>query len=70
MFLDANRNKIRDSGEAGLSGFTVFADKDFDGIIDPDEVSAVTNKAGNYTLKLDAGTYIIRLVQKTGFQMN
>jgi hypothetical protein len=68
VFLDANRNKIRDSGEAGLSGFTVFADKDFDGIIDPDEVSAVTNKAGNYTLKLDAGTYIIRLVQKTGFR--
>ncbi|HEX8913864.1 MAG TPA: SdrD B-like domain-containing protein [Humisphaera sp.] len=71
LWLDSNKNKVRDSGELGLSGWTVFLDKDGDGVLDADEKRATTDASGNWSIK-DAlpGTYIIRPVIKSGYAMS
>ena len=67
VFLDFNRNKVKDLSETGLKNWRVFADLDNDTVWDSNEPSVLTNVQGNYTLKLDPGSYQIRLVKQTGF---
>ena len=68
VFLDANLSGGKDAGEAGLVGWTVFADADRDGVLDPDEVSVRTNGSGRYAIRtLAGGTHRIRLIQDTRY---
>ncbi|MGK7900695.1 MAG: SdrD B-like domain-containing protein, partial [Hormoscilla sp.] len=68
-FLDANENGIRDGGEQGLGGWTIFLDANNNNILDNNERSTITGPNGNYRFDgLDAGTYNVREVQQVGFQ--
>ena len=68
VFNDANGNKLLDSGEAGLSNWRVFVDKDNDNVFDSNEVNVLSDSSGNYVInKLKAGTYNIRIVQQSGW---
>lgn len=50
VFNDLNGNGVRDPGEPGLPGRTVFVDLDTDGIPDPDEKQTTTDADGNYEI--------------------
>lgn len=65
VFNDLNGNGIRDAGEVGLPGFSVFLDRTADGTID---ATAVTNAAGDYSFgTLGPGSYIIRQQPRRGW---
>ena len=68
VFTDANQDTQRQSAERGLSGWTVFLDKDNDGVRDANEKVRVTNSRGEYRFAgLTPGTYRVRIVQQNGF---
>jgi uncharacterized protein (DUF2141 family) len=68
VFNDLNGNRFRDAGEPGLAGWTVFLDKDNDGVLDTNEKQRVTNSAGNYRFAgLTPGNYTLRIVQQAGW---
>jgi uncharacterized protein (DUF2141 family) len=68
VFHDFNRNRVKDSNDSGLSGWTVYLDKDNDSILDSNETRVTTDSAGNYIFNnLAAGTYKIRIVRKAGY---
>ncbi len=48
-FRDLNGNAIRDAGETGVAGFTVFIDENVNGILDEGEPSRVTDVDGRYS---------------------
>jgi hypothetical protein len=54
VFNDANKNGVFDSGEAGVPGWTVFVDNANGTILDPGEVTAVTDANGNYFIDTTA----------------
>jgi SdrD B-like domain len=57
VYLDSNRNGVRDSGESPLSGITITL-TGFDAIGNPVSVATVTLDDGSYTFTgLAAGTY-------------
>jgi hypothetical protein len=65
-FNDLNGNGVRNAGEPGLPGVTIFLD-DGNGILDPGEEARITDANGNYTFAgLIAGTYIVRQVTPAG----
>jgi len=68
VWLDANRDQVKQSGEPFLKGFTVWADIDGDNVIDSGETKATTGTTGTYSLSLAAGTYLIRIQPKKGFR--
>jgi subtilisin-like proprotein convertase family protein len=66
-FHDVNRNGVRDGSEAGLAGWTIYADANNNNQFDPGEQSTLTGIDGGYVLTVDAaGTAdnIIREVQR------
>ncbi len=65
VFNDRNRDGSG-SGEPGLAGITVFADRDGDGVIDPLEPSAVTDANGVYNLFVGPGSYNVTVVVPNG----
>ena len=66
-FNDLNGNGVRDSGEPGLAGITVFLDTNNNGILDPGELSTTTDVNGNFTFtNLGPGTYRVREVEPAG----
>ncbi|MBT3201177.1 MAG: S8 family serine peptidase, partial [Phycisphaerales bacterium] len=66
---DANANGVRDEGEAGLAGWTIFLDTDVDGVLDPGELSTITDAEGNYSfVDLNAGTYVVAEIPKARWQ--
>jgi uncharacterized protein (DUF2141 family) len=68
VFHDYNRNGIRDTGDNGLSGWTVWIDTDNDSILDSTERRTTTDASGNYSFgSLVSGTYKIRVVRQTGW---
>lgn len=71
VWNDLNNNGCRNSGEPGLSGFTVRLYKDFDGnnIIDGGAIATtVTASDGTYSFSnLDPGKYIVGVLLKNGF---
>jgi hypothetical protein len=69
VWLDKNRDKVQQGTEPGLKGFTVWADVDGDGVIDSGETKATTSSNGGYTLNLGAGSYIIRILAKSGYKL-
>jgi ELWxxDGT repeat protein len=68
-FNDANHDGVRQVDEAGLAGVTVFADTNNNGVLDPGEVSAVTDASGAYVLSgLSPGDYTIRQIAPPGYR--
>jgi hypothetical protein len=68
VFTDTNQDALRQSNEPGLPGWTVFLDKDGDGLHDSNEKVRVTNSRGEYRFSgLTPGTYYLRVVQQNGF---
>jgi hypothetical protein len=51
-----------------LAGWTVFADSNSDGVLDPGEISATSDSKGNYVLTLVAGSYQVREIVGSGFR--
>jgi hypothetical protein len=70
VFVDANLSGGKDAGEAALAGWTVFADEDRDGVLDPDEVRVRTDAAGRYAIRtLAGGPHRMRVVGDTAYRM-
>lgn len=60
-FNDLNGNGIRDAGEPGLQGVTVFLDANGNGVLDAGEERRITDVNGNYSFAgLASGTYRVR----------
>jgi hypothetical protein len=60
VFNDQNGDAIRESGEPGLAGWTVFLDSDNNLTLDPGERWTTTDSNGIYTFNnLAAGTYVV-----------
>ncbi len=66
-FEDLNGNGVKDSGENGLAGWTIFNDRNDNGALDSGEESAVTAANGTYSLTLGPGIVRIRELAKTGW---
>ena len=49
VYNDANINGTQDTGEAGLSGVTVFIDLNNDGTLDSGDPTTTTDSSGNYS---------------------
>ena len=74
---DLNANGMRDAGEPGLSGWTIYIDLDNDGILDANEPSTVTqvdnpgtseDETGRYRFTgLLPNTYSVREVAQSGW---
>jgi hypothetical protein len=68
-FKDTNGNGVRNTGEAKLSGWTIYLDENDNGALDGGEPSVVTGNNGRYEFEnLGPGTYIIREVVKEGWK--
>jgi hypothetical protein len=68
VFNDLNGDKLKSTGELGLSNWRVYIDADKDGIFDSTETSVLTDSSGNFSFKNKAaGTYVIRIVQQSGW---
>lgn len=66
-FDDVNGNRVRDAGEGGVGGATIFIDSDRDDIFDPDELSTLTDSDGSYSFTgLTPGAYVVREVLESG----
>jgi uncharacterized protein (DUF2141 family) len=69
VFMDANVNGKLDSGEGGLPNWRLYLDKDNDGIFDSNETNTLSDANGNYRFfNIPAGTYIVRIVQQSGYK--
>ena len=67
VYSDSNKNGKLDTGEAGLSGITMFIDANKNGVLDSGEASTVTGSGGAYSFTgLAPGTYRIREVLPSG----
>jgi protocatechuate 3,4-dioxygenase beta subunit len=67
-FEDADGDGVKDSGESGLAGWTIFLDTDGDGVLDTGETSTVTGSDGSYSFtNLGPGEYSVREVLQTGW---
>jgi SdrD B-like domain/Prealbumin-like fold domain len=67
-FEDMNGNGIKDVGDTGLSGWTIFLDADGDGNLDGGEEATNTAADGSYSFtELSVGTYKVREVQQVGW---
>ncbi len=65
---DANGNGVRDAGEPGLEGWTIFIDANGNGTLDAGEKSVQTGADGGYVLEgLVAGTHTVAEVQQQGW---
>lgn len=70
VFFDANRDGRKDSAEAGLANRTVFADYNYNGILDTDEPRALTNTAGHYSLPTRPQHVSLRVVLNASEQVS
>jgi hypothetical protein len=68
-FNDHDGNGIRDQGDEGLAGWTIYVDYNDDGVLDPDEPFAITGVDGSYEIAdIIAGTWKVREVQMAGWE--
>ena len=68
IYADDNRDGVRNNGENGIAGWTVFLDANKDGTLNVGEVSAITNKDGDFTLRAPgAGNIRVTEVVPTGW---
>jgi hypothetical protein len=63
VYDDLNRNHLRDPGEPGIGGITVYVDLDRDDVPDPTEPTTVTAADGSFSfLDLGPGAYVVRVL--------
>jgi hypothetical protein len=68
QFHDLNGNGARDPGEPGLTGWTVYLDKNNNGQYDTGELTAATDPLGDYLFPLlSTGTYTVREKPQKGW---
>jgi len=68
-FNDVNKNHLRDAGEPGIGGVTVFIDSNRDNILEPGEPSTITAADGSYSFtNLTPGAYVVRQVHGSGYE--
>ena len=68
VWNDLNEDGIRDAGEAGLVGWTVFFDDDNDGTLDTGEINVATDANGDYAfLSVAQGDYTVAEVMQSGW---
>ena len=68
VFNDANKDAKKENTEAGLANWKVYIDANNNGKLDAGEKSITTTSTGTWSFgSLAAGTYIIRIVQQTGY---
>ncbi|MGB7001330.1 MAG: SdrD B-like domain-containing protein, partial [Halobacteriota archaeon] len=67
-FNDLNGNGVKDPGEPGLPGWTIYNDSNNNGVFDPGELNVTTGAGGAYSFdNLEPGTYKICEVVKDGW---
>ncbi len=67
-FEDLDGDGSRDPGEPGLAGWTIFLDLNRNGMLDDEDLSDVTDEAGNYSFTgLQPGEFIVREVLQPNF---
>ncbi|NUQ64040.1 MAG: cadherin-like domain-containing protein [Pirellulales bacterium] len=67
-FEDTNGNRLRDAGEPGIAGVTIFIDLDRDDVRDPDEPTTATGADGSYSFAgLTPGAYVVREILGSGY---
>ena len=67
-FSDLNGNGVKDAGDPGLQGWTIYLDANANGRHDPGEQSTVTDTNGEYSFGgLNAATYRIDEVAQDGW---
>ena len=69
VFDDRDANGLRGAVEPLMSGWTVFADADGDGVLDASEARGVTDSHGNFVIDLPAGSYHLRQVVQSGWRV-
>lgn len=68
-FDDSNGNGLRDAGEAGIGGTTIYIDLDRDDIFDDTEPSTVTAADGSYSFTgLTPDAYVVREIESAGYE--
>jgi hypothetical protein len=68
VFNDANGDRVRNNGEAGIGAITIYNDANNNSKLDAGEKTTLTDASGHYSLSsLAAGPYKIREVLKTGW---
>ena len=67
-FEDHDGDGVRDAGETGLAGWTIYLDADNNSVFGAGEISTVTGADGGYSfLDLNPGAYTVREVALTGW---
>lgn len=71
VWNDVNQDKIRDTTDPGLEGWTVFLDINTNGSLDASEPSTVTDADGLYRFTdVPAGDYEVTEIQPAGWDTN
>ena len=71
VFNDKNATGFFDGNDEGISGFRVFLDQNFNGVLDAGEVSKPVSSTGTYHITgIDAGTYRVREVFREGWRQS
>ena len=69
VFNDFNADGLKDAGEPGQSGWTIYLDADGNGQLDTGESSTITAADGSYRFDgLAAGTYTVAEVPQPGWE--
>jgi secreted trypsin-like serine protease len=67
LFDDQNGNNLKDAGETGLFGWTIYNDANNNGILDAGEFKTSTTANGSYSLQVPEGALHIRHLMNLGF---
>jgi uncharacterized protein (DUF2141 family) len=68
VFDDLNGNGVRDSGDNGISGITIYNDANNNYVMESSEARTTTDASGNYKFtNLSAGAYKIRQTLQSGW---
>ena len=65
---DVNANGVKEAGEPGLAGWTIYVDTNSDGYFDFGDLSTTTDADGNYVITgVQPGTYTVGEVSQFGW---